>query len=69
MAEVVSMKKAVAWTAIAKYSTAALQLIFAAILSRLLTPEQFGIVAVINVFVVFFQLFQPSFLELDGPNE
>ena len=57
MAEVVSMKKAVAWTAIAKYSTAALQLIFAAILSRLLTPEQFGIVAVINVFVVFFQLF------------
>ena len=51
------MKKAVAYTAIAKYTTAALQLVFAAILSRLLTPEQFGTVAVINVFVVFFQLF------------
>lgn len=57
MAEQVSMKKAVAWTAIAKYTTAVLQLVFAAILSRLLTPEQYGIVAVINVFVVFFQLF------------
>ena len=51
------MKKAVAWTAIAKYTSAVLQLVFAAILSRILTPEEFGIVAVINVFVVFFQLF------------
>lgn len=51
------MKKAVAWTAIAKYTTAVLQLVFAAILSRLLTPEQYGTVAVITVFVVFFQLF------------
>ena len=51
------MKKAVAWTAIAKYTTAALQLVFSAILSRILTPEQYGTVAVITVFVVFFQLF------------
>ena len=51
------MKKAVAWTAIAKYTTAVLQIVFAAILSRLLTPDQFGTVAVINVFIVFFQLF------------
>ena len=57
VAEDVSIKKAVAWTAIAKYTTAALQLVFAAILSRLLTPEQYGTVAVINVFVVFFHLF------------
>lgn len=57
MADKVSIKKAVAWTAIAKYTTAALQLVFAAILSRLLTPEQYGTVAVINVFVVFFHLF------------
>lgn len=56
MAEV-SMKKAVAYTAIAKYSTAVLHLIFAAILSRLLSPEEYGTVAVIMVFVVFFQLF------------
>ena len=51
------MKKAVAWTAIAKYTIAVLSVVFAAILSRLLTPEQFGTVAVITVFVVFFQLF------------
>lgn len=51
------MKKAVAWTAIAKYTTAVLQIVFAAILSRILTPEEYGTVAVINVFVVFFQLF------------
>ena len=56
MAEV-SIKKAVAYTAIAKYTTAVLQLVFAAILSRLLTPEQYGTVAVIHVFVIFFQLF------------
>ena len=51
------MKKAVAWTAAAKYTTAALQLVFAAILSRILTPEEYGTVAVIHVFVVFFNLF------------
>lgn len=56
MAEV-SMKKAVAWTAIAKYTSALLSILFAAILSRLLTPGEYGTVAVINVFVVFFQLF------------
>lgn len=57
MAEGVSMKKAVAYTAIAKYTTAVLQIFFAAILSRILTPEEYGTVAVITVFVVFFQLF------------
>jgi len=51
------MKKAVAWTAAAKYGKALFQLLFAAILSRILTPEEYGTVAVINVFVVFFQLF------------
>lgn len=51
------MRKAVAWTAVAKYTTAALQLVFAAILSRILTPEQYGTVAVITIIVVFFQLF------------
>lgn len=57
MAKEVSMKKAVTYTAIAKYTTALLGIVFAAVLSRLLTPEQYGTVAVINVFVVFFHLF------------
>lgn len=52
-----SMKKAVAWTAIAKYSLAIVGILFAAILSRLLTPEQYGTVAVISVILSLFQLF------------
>lgn len=51
------MKKAVAWTAIAKYSLAVVGLLFAAILSRLLTPDQYGTVAVISVILSLFQLF------------
>lgn len=57
MTEAVTMKKAVFWTAIAKYSTAVLGLFFGMLLSRILTPTQYGTVAVISVFVVFFQLF------------
>lgn len=57
MPDNVSMKKAVAWTALAKYSTAVLGVLFSAILSRLLTPNEYGTVAVINIFVVLFTLF------------
>lgn len=52
----VSVKKAVLLNAAAKYSTVILQLIYTAILARILTPEDYGTIAVINVFIVFFQL-------------
>lgn len=52
-----SLKKATLLNAIAKYTTVVLQLIYTAILSRLLTPEDYGVVAIILVFIVFFQLF------------
>lgn len=52
-----SLKRATLLNAIAKYSSVFLQIIYTAILSRILTPEEYGIVAVINVFIIFFQLF------------
>lgn len=55
--EAISIKKAAILNATAKYSSLILQLIYNAILSRILSPEEFGIIAVINVFVIFFQLF------------
>lgn len=53
----VSFKKAVLLNASSKYITVILQLIYTAVLSRILTPEEYGTVAIINVFIVFFQLF------------
>lgn len=57
MVENVSMKKAVAYTAVAKYTLAVVSIFFAAILSRLLTPDQYGTVAIITVILSLFQLF------------
>ena len=52
-----SIKKSVFINAMGKYSSVFFQLIFSAVLSRILTPTEFGVVTVINVFVVFFELF------------
>ncbi|WP_414838656.1 lipopolysaccharide biosynthesis protein [Carnobacterium sp. TMP28] len=49
-------KKGVLYSAIGKYSNVIVQLLVQAILSRLLTPKEYGVVAVVNVFLVFFQL-------------
>ena len=50
-----SIKKATVLNAFAKYSTVIMQLVYTAILSRILTPDEYGIVAIINVFIIFFQ--------------
>ena len=57
MSENISIKKAAMINAIAKYSVVALQLIYTAVLSRILSAQEFGIVAVVNVFIAFFQIF------------
>lgn len=49
-------KHALFYTALGKYSIVAVQLLVNAIVSRILTPEEFGIVAAVNIFLVFFQL-------------
>ncbi len=51
-----SIKKAVYINAAARYSTLFLGLLFSAVLARILTPEDYGIVAVTVVFTTFFSL-------------
>lgn len=50
------LKKGIIITAIGRYSYYILQFVVLAILSRLLTPEEFGIVSIINVFLIFFNM-------------
>lgn len=49
-------KKGIFYSALGKYSNVLIQLIVNAILSRLLTPQDYGVVAVVNVFLIFFQM-------------
>lgn len=50
------MKKGFIYTAIGKYSNYFIQLVVQMVLSRLLTPKEFGVVAIMQVFIVFFAL-------------
>lgn len=54
MGKSVSMKKAAFINIISRYTTVIIQLVYQSILARLLTPNDYGIVAVITVFVNFF---------------
>lgn len=45
------------YTAIAKYSGIVISLVVAGILSRLITPEEFGVVAIATVIISFFNIF------------
>lgn len=49
-------KKGILYSALGKYSNVIIQLVVTGILSRLLTPADYGVVAVVNVFLVFFQM-------------
>ena len=51
-----SVKQAAIINMSSKYLVIIIQLIYTAILSRILTPEDYGIVAIINVFVNFFNV-------------
>lgn len=44
------------YSAMGKYSNMLIQILLNSILSRILTPKEFGIVAVVNVFLIFFQM-------------
>ena len=50
------MLKGILYTALSKYSSVIITLVVSAILARLLTPEEFGIVALVSVFIIFFKL-------------
>ncbi|WP_422484796.1 lipopolysaccharide biosynthesis protein [Gudongella sp. DL1XJH-153] len=52
----ISIRKATIINFLGKYTNIFIQLIYGAILARILTPEDFGIVAVVTVFTSFFTL-------------
>ncbi|ETI90276.1 MAG: Polysaccharide biosynthesis protein [Clostridium butyricum DORA_1] len=52
----ISIKKAALINFIAKYSNILIQLLVNCILARILTPDDYGIVAVITVFISFFTM-------------
>jgi len=51
-----SLSSGIFYTALAKYSGIIISIAIGAVLARLLTPEEFGIVALVTVFVSFFNL-------------
>lgn len=50
------LKKGFIYTAIGTYTNFIVQLLITSILSRLLTPESYGVVAIIQVFIIFFSM-------------
>lgn len=50
------LKKGIAINFVAKYSNILLQILIGSILARLLTPKEFGVVAVVMVFITFFNI-------------
>lgn len=52
--------KSVTWTTIERYSSQILQFVIGIILARLLTPEEYGVIGVISVFIGFSQIFIDS---------
>ena len=55
-----NFKKGILYTALGKYSNVVIQFLVTAVLSRILTPEEYGVVAVVNVFLIFFQMLADS---------
>lgn len=56
MKEYSNLKSGIIITFIAKYSNIFVQLIINSVLARLLLPEEFGVIAVISVFIAFFNM-------------
>ena len=54
MEKSISIKKATGIYGVAKYSTILIQLVISAVLSRILTPSDYGIVAIVTVFTTLF---------------
>lgn len=52
----VGLRKGIAINFVSRYSNILIQIIITSILARLLTPKEFGIVAVVTVFTTFFSL-------------
>nr|APZ79100.1 Wzx [Streptococcus suis] len=55
-----SFKSGILYNALGKYSNVIIQLVVTSILSRMLSPKEYGLVAVVNVFLIFFQMIADS---------
>ncbi|HEM4571294.1 TPA: lipopolysaccharide biosynthesis protein [Streptococcus suis] len=55
-----SFKLGILYNALGKYSNVIIQLVVTSILSRMLSPKEYGLVAVVNVFLIFFQMIADS---------
>lgn len=55
-----SFRSGILYNALGKYSNVIIQLLVTSILSRMLTPKEYGLVAVVNVFLIFFQMIADS---------
>ncbi|MCR5703801.1 MAG: lipopolysaccharide biosynthesis protein [Eubacterium sp.] len=55
--ESMSIKKAAMINMVAKYSNVIIGLIFSALIARILSPKDYGIVAIVTVFTTFFTIF------------
>lgn len=51
-----NLRKGVYYNGLARYSNVIVSIIIGATLARLLTPEEFGVVAILTVFIAFFNL-------------
>ena len=50
------LKKGILFTAISRYSGIIFSIVIGAVLARLLTPDEFGIIAIVTIFTNFFRL-------------
>lgn len=57
MSNQISLKRAAIINAISKYATVIVNLLANAILARILTPKDYGVVAIITLFSTFFRYF------------
>ena len=51
-----SVGSGILYTALSRYSNVLISILITAVLARLLTPEEFGVIAIVMVFISFFQL-------------
>ena len=69
-----SAGRAIVWQFLSKASSVVIQFVLTAILARLLTPAEYGTVAIVTVFVAFFSMLadvgiSPAIIQFDDLSE
>lgn len=66
-----SITNGILWTAVGKYSTVIISIIVTAVLARLISPKEFGVVAIASVAIAFLSMisnmgFGPAIIQNKG---